>query len=122
MKREGSPYDLIFLHKVNLRDGGNKAILVLPGTWSSGEQLVTTSWYGVRYTTPDIRKFKEILVPTIAFVIERFGLQVFDSERLPPNSEVISLKGYGHLDVYTGLESFFMLIKIFLYLSMLRFH
>ncbi|ADX84405.1 hypothetical protein SiRe_0311 [Sulfolobus islandicus REY15A] len=36
---------------------------------------------------------KEILFLTIAFVSERLGLQVFDSERLPPNSEVISLKG-----------------------------
>ncbi|MCH4815189.1 MAG: alpha/beta fold hydrolase [Saccharolobus sp.] len=312
MKREGSPYDVISLHKVNLRDGGNEAILVLPGTWSSGEQLVTISWHGVYYTTPDFKKsivlylarngfnvytidyrthyvppflkdkqlsfmanwgwstwindikevvsfikrnsnqeriflagesfgggaalnysslywrddikglilldggpvkhgirprfytpevssieemeakgiyaipsrggpnnpiwayalanpdmpspdpkyktisdflmdslyisgsanpydypyskkedvfpilasfdpywpyrlslerglkfdYKGILVPTIAFFSERFGLQVFDSERLPPNSEVISLKGYGHLDVYTGLNPF----------------
>ncbi|WP_016731409.1 hypothetical protein [Saccharolobus islandicus] len=51
MKREGSPYDLIFLHKVNLRDGGNKAILVLPGTWSSGEQLVTTLVWCTLYNT-----------------------------------------------------------------------
>ncbi|WP_338603257.1 alpha/beta fold hydrolase [Sulfolobus tengchongensis] len=56
LKRKGSPYDIISLHKVSVKDGGNYAVLVLPGTWSSGEQLVSISWHGVHYTIPDYRK------------------------------------------------------------------
>ncbi|MEM0373667.1 MAG: alpha/beta fold hydrolase [Sulfolobaceae archaeon] len=47
-------------------------------------------------------RYKEIKVPTIAFISERFGANVVDTSLLPINSEFVLLKGYGHLDVYTG--------------------
>lgn len=46
------PYDKIRLHRLSGKGKSGKVILCLPGTWSSGEQLMHASYHGVGYAAP----------------------------------------------------------------------